>query len=102
MTVLSPDPRECGPSSSYTVARRFPGMSHRFRRLLISTFSMATITAAVFAFPALESRLLFAPAAQEADVPQGRGRGGGAAQVQPVDPLRFRYMGPAPAGRIAS
>ncbi len=31
---------------------------------------------------------------------QGRGGGGGAPQAQTVDPLRFRYMGPAPAGRI--
>ncbi|HXT70067.1 MAG TPA: hypothetical protein VN700_09955 [Vicinamibacterales bacterium] len=67
---------------------------------------MATITAAVLAFPAAPlpgSRPAVAPTAQEADAFQGRGRGGGGgAQVQPVDPLKFRYMGPAPAGRIAS
>ena len=81
-------------------------MSSRFSRLLSSTFGMATITAAVLAFPAAplsKSRPGVAPAAPEAALFQGRGRGGGgAAQVQPVDPLRFRYMGPAPAGRIAS
>lgn len=31
-----------------------------------------------------------------------RGGGPGVASTLPVDPLRFRYMGPAPAGRIAS
>jgi hypothetical protein len=83
-------------------------MSPRFSRLLISTFGMATITAAVLAFPAAPLSGLrpgVAPAAhdQEAAPFQGRGRGGGGgAQVQPVDPLKFRYMGPAPAGRIAS
>src|SRR6185436_3155395 len=92
--------------SGYTVARRFPAMSPRFSGLLISTIGMATITAAVLAFPAAplsESRPRVAPTASETTLFQGRGRGGGgAAQVQPVDPLRFRYMGPAPAGRIAS
>ena len=35
--------------------------------------------------------------------PQGRGGGGGGPQVVPVDTaLKFRYMGPAPAGRIAA
>ncbi|MEZ5319613.1 MAG: hypothetical protein R2752_19590 [Vicinamibacterales bacterium] len=51
-----------------------------------------------------------APAALSAPVPaadqemeQGRGRGrGGPAAPQAVEPMRFRYMGPAPAGRIAS
>ena len=34
---------------------------------------------------------------------QGRGRGGGGAPAaQPVEPMPFRYMGPAPAGRVAS
>src|SRR6188474_1277355 len=86
----------------------FPAMSPRFSRLLISTFGMATITAAVLAFPAAPLSGLrpgVAPAApdQEAAPFQGRGRGaGGGAQVQPVDPLKFRYMGPAPAGRVAS
>ena len=35
-------------------------------------------------------------------VEQGRGGGGGGPQALPVDPLRFRYMGPAPAGRISA
>jgi len=36
------------------------------------------------------------------EVEQGRGGGGGAPTSLPVDPLRFRYMGPAPAGRISA
>jgi hypothetical protein len=32
----------------------------------------------------------------------GRGSGPGVPAALPVDPLRFRYLGPAPAGRIAS
>jgi photosystem II stability/assembly factor-like uncharacterized protein len=44
-----------------------------------------------------------APAPGSAAPPQGRGGGGGAPQVVPVDTsLKFRYMGPAPAGRIAA
>src|SRR6187399_926434 len=35
-------------------------------------------------------------------VDQGRGGRGAAPQSEPVEPMRFRYMGPAPAGRIAS
>jgi photosystem II stability/assembly factor-like uncharacterized protein len=35
------------------------------------------------------------------DLQQGRGRGGAPAP-EPVEPLRFRYMGPAPSSRIAS
>lgn len=31
-----------------------------------------------------------------------QGRGGGAPRVQPAEPMRFRYMGPAPAGRVAA
>jgi hypothetical protein len=48
------------------------------------------------------------PASDEAPAvaaapPQGRGGGGGAPQVVPVDTsLKFRYMGPAPAGRVAA
>jgi len=74
-------------------------------RLLFSLVLMATVTAAVFALPAPLSP---APGARpgletpEATPRQGRGRAGGGAQVQPVEPLRFRYMGPTPAGRIAS
>jgi photosystem II stability/assembly factor-like uncharacterized protein len=34
--------------------------------------------------------------------PAMQGRGGQPAQPQPVPPLRFRFMGPAPSGRIAS
>ncbi len=33
---------------------------------------------------------------------QGRGGGGGPVSVAPPEPLKFRYMGPAPAGRIAA
>src|SRR5580692_8324958 len=44
-----------------------------------------------------------APAMMAAAPPQGRGGGGGGPQVVPVDTsLKFRYMGPAPAGRIAA
>ncbi|MCC7184904.1 MAG: glycosyl hydrolase, partial [Acidobacteria bacterium] len=80
-------------------------MSRRLMRLLFSLVLMATVTAAVFALPAPLSP---APGARpgletpEATPRQGRGRAGGGAQVQPVEPLRFRYMGPTPAGRIAS
>src|SRR5688572_29569952 len=48
-----------------------------------------------------EQELRAAPA-QAVEAPQGRGRGGGAPTAQPVAPMTFRYMGPAPAGRIAS
>lgn len=79
-------------------------MSSRLSRLFISTFILASATVAVFAFPARPT-VTPRPDAVRASATtayQGRGRGGGAPQVQAVEPLRFRYMGPAPAGRIAS
>ena len=80
-------------------------MSQYSIRLVTTGFIFATVTAAVLAFPTTPPSS--APSAVTArsmtPVVQGRGRaGGGGAQVQAVDPLRFRYMGPAPAGRIAS
>lgn len=40
--------------------------------------------------------------ASDAVAAQGRGGRGGPPRVQPAGELRFQYMGPAPAGRIAS
>jgi photosystem II stability/assembly factor-like uncharacterized protein len=64
------------------------------------------MSAAIFAYPAASSfdpAPSLSPASASAAMFQGRGRGGGGGnQVQAVDPLKFRYMGPAPAGRIAS
>jgi hypothetical protein len=36
------------------------------------------------------------------DEEQGRGGGGGPVAVAPPEPMKFRYMGPAPAGRISA
>ncbi len=79
-------------------------MSSRLSRLFISTFILATVTVAVFAFPALPADAPGPLSLRASDAPayQGRGRAGGGPQAQAVEPLRFRYMGPAPAGRIAS
>lgn len=79
-------------------------MSQYSIRLVTTAFMFATVTAAVLAFPPPRPADTPAVAARSmTPVVQGRGRaGGGGAQVQAVDPLRFRYMGPAPAGRIAS
>jgi len=80
-------------------------MSPHLSRLVATTFALATTTAAIVAFPRVPSPgPAMGSAAPVAGAEfQGRGRGGVAgAAVQAVDPLRFRYMGPAPAGRIAS
>ena len=85
-------------------------MSPRFSRFIVTMFAVATMTAALFAFPTVPSKTTpeVVSARWDAIRPQrsffqGRGRGGGGgATAQPVDPLKFRYMGPAPAGRIAS
>jgi photosystem II stability/assembly factor-like uncharacterized protein len=82
-------------------------MPTRFSRLLLTLCALATMTAAMFAIPVTplsgSANALTAGDATPADeMLQGRGGGGGGAQVQTVDPLKFRYMGPAPAGRIAS
>ena len=56
-------------------------------------------TARAVVFIALLSMTVFvvvAPSAQQQDAPAGP------PQTAPVEPLRFRYMGPAPAGRIAT
>jgi hypothetical protein len=77
-------------------------MSPRLYRLFSTTAILVTTTAAIFALPL--SPLVSgerSPGATPAEMMQGRG-GGGGAQVQAVDPLKFRYMGPAPAGRVAS
>jgi len=80
-------------------------MSLLTRRLFVSTLSLATMTAAIFAYPTArepEPAPRYPSPSTAADMFQGRGRGGGAPQVQPVEPLKFRYMGPAPAGRVAA
>src|SRR5690349_13825083 len=83
-----------------------PAMSPRSSRLVVTTFALATMTAAIFALPRIPERGVgMSPASSTPDAPmfQGRGRGGGGgAQAQPVDPLKFRWMGPAAAGRVAS
>ncbi len=82
--------------------------SHLIRQLLIGTCA-AAVSAGVLAARPLPprpglARVAAAPAQEPDAALEGqRGRGGfGAPQSQPVQPLRFRYMGPAPAGRIAS
>lgn len=83
-------------------------MSPRFSRLLLTLCALATMTAVMFAIPDTplsgSATARAASAATSVDeMLQGRGGGGGGGtQVQAVDPLKFRYMGPAPAGRIAS
>lgn len=80
-------------------------MSRYSIRLVTTAFIFATVTAAVLAFPTPPPPSATSAVTARSLTPavQGRGRaGGGGAQVQAVDPLRFRYMGPAPAGRIAS
>lgn len=80
-------------------------MSPRLSRLIVTTFALATMTAAIFAYPRVPAPRAVVGAGSLASPAafQGRGRaGGGGATVQAADPLKFRYMGPAPAGRIAS
>lgn len=80
-------------------------MSQYSIRLVTTAFIVATVTAAVLAFPTAPPSNAPSAVTARSMTPavQGRGRaGGGGPQVQAVDPLRFRYMGPAPAGRIAS
>lgn len=82
-------------------------MSPRFSRALLTLCALTTMTVAMFAVPsAPPPGSSVAPVALVSDVStapfQGRGGGAGNPQVQAVDPLKFRYMGPAPAGRIAS
>ncbi|NQW03418.1 MAG: sialidase [Acidobacteria bacterium] len=82
-------------------------MSARVSRLLLVLTVVATTSAVISALPATPrdssaTGSLPDRASLGIEVPQGRGRGGGGAQVQAVDPLTFKYMGPAPAGRIAS
>ncbi|HQX80715.1 MAG TPA: hypothetical protein PKW63_03100, partial [Vicinamibacterales bacterium] len=64
------------------------------------------MSVAMFAIPITSSfdtaPAVNAAAPEDGEMFQGRGGGGGGAQIQAVDPLKFRYMGPAPAGRIAS
>jgi len=80
----------------------------RTTRFMLTLAAAVTTSAVMFALPAAprDASLIVGKAAPHtsfAATPQGRGRGGGrGAQVQAVAPLAFRYMGPAPAGRIAS
>ncbi|MEO6222367.1 MAG: sialidase [Vicinamibacterales bacterium] len=81
-------------------------MSPRFSSLVATGVAVAATTAAIFAHPGAPSHNagpgLTSPSAS-VEIFQGRGRGGGGGpQAQAVDPLKFRYMGPAPAGRVAS
>ncbi|MSO50683.1 MAG: sialidase [Acidobacteria bacterium] len=82
-------------------------MSSRYGRLLLTLCALVTMSVAMFAIPitpSLDTAAAVASAAalSDGEVFQGRGGGGGGAQIQAVDPLKFRYMGPAPAGRVAS
>jgi photosystem II stability/assembly factor-like uncharacterized protein len=80
--------------------------SRFWRRHLVAVAALAALgSAGVVANRSSEARGPAAglSASQEAEAPQGRGRGrGGAPAAQPVAPMTFRYMGPAPAGRIAA
>lgn len=73
-------------------------MSAWSRRLFLGTVAATLLSGGLAASrPASDEAPAVAPAGQ------GRGGGGGVPQVVPVDnALRFKYMGPAPAGRIAS
>ena len=77
-----------------TVSRRFGWWG------VLATTLFGTMALGRLVVP--EPVLRAAPAREREMAPQGRGRGGGAPAAQPVAPMAFRYMGPAPAGRIAS
>ncbi len=82
-------------------------MSVRLTRLALVIPALATMSVVMLARPVAPSEnsprdLAGGTRAEDGAMLQGRGRGGGGAQVQAVAPLSFRYMGPAPAGRIAS
>lgn len=76
------------------------------RRVVSVTLSASAVSAALIAgTPARDARDRgpAAPAPRDAVMPaQGRGGRGGTPALQPAEPMRFRYMGPEPAGRIAS
>lgn len=82
--------------------------SPTIRRTLLSASAVAVLSAALFAGdPALPAGTPplppgAPPAADGAAAAQGRGGRGGPPRVLPAAPMRFRYMGPAPAGRIAA
>src|ERR1700683_1002348 len=70
------------------------------RRLFVGAVAATLLSGGLAASRAVSDD---APAIAAAPPPQGRGGGGGAPQDVPVDTsLKFRYMGPAPAGRIAA
>ena len=70
-----------------------------FRRILWSGGLAAAVAAAALGTGQVQLSGAGAPMAFQG---RGGGAGGGAQATTSLEPLRFRYMGPAPAGRIAS
>src|SRR5262245_44260867 len=73
----------------------------RYLKVLTGALAAGVLSAGVLA-ERVPQRLNDATTALAAFVPQRGGGGGGGAQSLPVSPMRFRYMGPATGGRIAS
>src|SRR5215510_15111306 len=73
-------------------------------RAVVFVAGIGSLTAVLTAGPAGSTRAARAPVSLRSVEPLRQGQRGGfaAPQNQPPEPLRFRYMGPAPAGRIAS
>jgi hypothetical protein len=78
-------------------------VSQSWRRQLLVGVLLATAVSAgaVAARPDVRPSSPVTPSLDPAAGQRGGG-GGGVPQSQPVAPLRFRYMGPAPAGRVAA
>ena len=75
----------------------------QIRRVVSVAFTASAVSAALIASTPVRDNGPAAAAPRDAAVAaQGRGGRGAPPSLQPAEPMRFRYMGPEPAGRVAA